>query len=179
MPPTELMRALADAYAGVPPGPPATEEARASYDAFIIDVSVQYLNLPVAVERWQGEGQPYGTSRKMFDDVEHNGRLLVFTGGEDHPYLTRDQNVMFRAVHDYYGHFLGRFQFGPRGEFMAWRAHAGWFSPLALPALAVETLGQNAWVNFGPFSHLPPAQRPYAEQKANLLPAHLWEGLLR
>jgi hypothetical protein len=88
-------------------------------------------------------------------------------------------NDVFRAVHDFFGHAKSGHQFGPTGEYNAWREHAAMFSEAAQPALAAETLAQNAWVNYG--SHLrnemgevpkkgepgfkPLSERPFAEQK--------------
>ncbi len=57
-----------------------------------------------------------------------------------------------------------------RGEENAWVAHSKMFSHEALPALTSETKGQNSWVNNGPHADLPVADRPFAEQKAGLLP---------
>ena len=92
----------------------------------------------------------------MFANIARNGHLFIYTGGSDHPRLTRDQNEKYRAVHDYFGHYLGRHSFGPVGEFNAWRAHCRQFSDTAIPSLTVETLGQNCWVNYGPYSQLIP-----------------------
>jgi hypothetical protein len=96
-------------------------------------------------------------------------------------------NDLFRAVHDYFGHAKEGYEFGPRGEYNAYLAHSRMYSEEARPAMAAETLGQNSWVNFG--SHLrdksgnlpkkgepgfvPAPQRPFAEQKATVLPAEL------
>jgi hypothetical protein len=96
-------------------------------------------------------------------------------------------NDVFRAVHDYFGHAKENYEFGPRGEYNAFLTHYTLYSDQARPALAAETLGQNSWVNYG--SHLrrrdgalprkgeagfiPPAERPFADQKATLLPAEL------
>lgn len=96
-------------------------------------------------------------------------------------------NDIFRAVHDYFGHAKNGNGFGPRGEYNAYLAHAAMFGPDAVQALTSETMGQNSWVNFG--KHLrnetgtvpargekgfvPPQERPYAEQKAALLPPSL------
>ena len=173
-----VLAALAAAYDALPSKRTGDPAAKRSYRAFLREVIAQYDALPVLVERWEREGQPYANSRAMFADVDSNGRLYVYTGGEEHPFLSRDENVMFRAVHDYYGHYLGRFQFGPIGEINAWLAHCRMFGDVAIHAMTAETLGQNCWFNFGPFSHLPPAERPYAEQKACLLPEHLWRPLL-
>ena len=112
--------------------------------------------------------------------------MLADTGIEEggHKYLLND---MFRAVHDYFGHALYGNQFGPRGEEHAWRAHRKMYSDEAAPAMSYETRGQNSWVNYGPHMRRqdgslyqkgdPEYQdvltRPYAEQKANLLPDDL------
>jgi hypothetical protein len=52
-----------------------------------------------------------------------------------------------------------------------WLHHSQMFSPLAQLALTTETRGQNSWFNFGPHAALPIIERPFAEQKATLLPA--------
>lgn len=96
-------------------------------------------------------------------------------------------NDLFRAVHDYFGHAKESFEFGPKGEYNAYLAHNQMFSDSAKPALASETLAQNSWVNYG--KHLrrsdgtlpvkgdkdfvPVTERPYADQKATLLPQDL------
>lgn len=103
--------------------------------------------------------------------IQLGGRELVY-------------NDIFRAVHDFFGHAAEGYQFGPRGEENAWGKHARMYTPVARRAMTAETRGQNSWVNFGghlrrPDGSLPkkgdpdfvPAdQRPYAPQKAGLLP---------
>ncbi len=98
----------------------------------------------------------------MFADVD-GGTLRVFTGGEPHPLLTREENNIFRAVHDYFGHYVTRSGFGPKGETVAWLSHRAMFSIVARPALDVETIGQVAVY----FAGSKPGS--YAEQKAFLL----------
>lgn len=109
--------------------------------------------------------------------------LYFFTGGEpppDHP-LAADSglrlqgvrlthNHVFRVVHDAFGHGLFRRSFGPQGEEQAWLIHASMYANDAIPALTSETRGQNAWFNFGPHAHLKVELRPFADQKAALLP---------
>jgi hypothetical protein len=90
-----------------------------------------------------------------------------------HPYMTPEQNDRFRAVHDFLAHAGGGNQFGAVGEENAYRVHASTLSDLAKRALASETRGQNSWVNFGPESHKPVKERPFAEQKAALWPEEL------
>jgi hypothetical protein len=114
-------------------------------------------------------------SADVFRAIE-SGTLLVFDGGEDHPILSRKENWQFRAVHDCFGHYLAGASFGPNGEENAYRHHRAMFSPEAIRALTTETRGQNAWVNFGAYRHLTPAERPFAPQKAVILPE--WCSLL-
>ncbi len=109
--------------------------------------------------------------------------MVAKTGHVVNGYETR-ANDLLRAVHDYYGHAKEGHEFGPEGELNAWAEHAKTLSPLAQQALTTETHGQNSWVNFGPHlrrpdgsipkrgevNWVPPQARPFAEQKAGILP---------
>lgn len=175
---------VAQHYESSPHDPNHPEVAKA-YGAFKKETLAQYQHLKgrgVKLEPWASEGQPYQNSQEMVNDVHGNNHLHYFTGGDmpaDHPLAEATglveggkpitYNDAFRAVHDFYGHATYGNEFGPRGEEHAWRAHKRMYSPEAQPAMTFETKGQNSWVNFGPHSHLPATQRPFAQQKANLL----------
>lgn len=83
-------------------------------------------------------------------------------------------NDLFRAFHDYYGHYKGKFDFTKEGEEKAYRFHCGQLSDLAIKALTTETRGQNSWVHWGPFADHNKTARGektiHAEQKTGLLP---------
>lgn len=169
---------------------PQHPKVKASYDAMKREVKAQYDFLEkngVKIEPWTREGQPYANSAEMSRDAIGNKHLYYFPtkngygqgqkDPQEHPLLEEvpdrpgvTYNDLFRAVHDYFGHAVKGHQFGPRGELQAYGEHARMFSPLARLALAAETHGQNSWVNFGPHSGLPVKERPYAEQKATILP---------
>ncbi len=126
-------------------------------------------------------------------------------GPADHPLLAPSGvsvsghslvvNDLFRAIHDFYGHAKEGYEFGPRGEYNAYLSHKQMFGPEARAALASETLAQNSWVNYGKHlrdaegnvpkkgepGYTAPQDRPFAEQKAALLPHALTEeaGKLR
>jgi hypothetical protein len=147
---------------------------------------------------WTKEGQPYANSAEMMADIKKNNRLFYFPteagygSGADvavHPLLAPGKsgvpvNDEFRAAHDYFGHAVEGNQFGPLGEERAYQAHRRMFPAEAVGALTSETRGQNSWVNSG--RHLrrddgsiplkgeegfvPPQDRPFADQKAGLLP---------
>lgn len=103
---------------------------------------------------------------EMRHDVVHNNHIGVLsttaTGG--HPVFSNDENDMFRAVHDIFGHLGSGRGVDMHGEDAAYQAHAGMFSPAARPALATETRGQNAALHLtGEFQN----------QKIGTLPGHL------
>lgn len=109
---------------------------------------------------------PYKRARDMMADVRENNRLKVLstesTGG--HPFFTNDQNDMFRAVHDAFGHAATGRGFDPHGEEAAYRSHVSMFTPQARPAMTTETRGQNSALNYG--------SKPgeFAEQKVAVIP---------
>jgi hypothetical protein len=97
----------------------------------------------------------YANSPQMLEDALINRHLYVFGGGEPHqllnkidPYTGLNENQVFRAVHDYYGHGPSGASFGPRGEELAYGTHGQLYSPLAKMAAATETRGQNSFVNY-------------------------------
>jgi hypothetical protein len=97
----------------------------------------------------------YSGSPQMLEDALINRHLYTYAGGEPHeilnkidPYTGLNQNQVFRAVHDYYGHGTTGAPFGPKGEELAYGAHSQIYSPLAKMAAATETRGQNSFVNY-------------------------------
>ena len=142
------------------------------YAALGREVSRQFdvLRKIVKIEYYGDDYVPYRDSADMMNDVKKKRHLWVYSGGEVHPALGKKLNLMFRAVHDFFGHAAQGYSFGPRGEENAWIEHSKLFSPMARLGLTTETRGQSSWVNFGPYRHLPPSKRPYARQKAMVLP---------
>jgi hypothetical protein len=158
---------------------PEDTRVRASYDALCDALAGQFSRLASEVQIRFTAVDPYPTSAAMFDDI-HAGRLSVYTVADlphrhpmlrVHPATAQTYNVIFRAVHDGLAHYPGRHTFGYRGEFAAFKAHCRLMAGNvpAMHALATETLGQNAWYNFGP----KPGKaygKIFAPQKAALLP---------
>lgn len=119
---------------------------------------------------------PYGVHGGQFqydkvmpelrNDVVNNGRISVLstksTGG--HAVFTNDQNDMFRAVHDVFGHLGSGRGIDFNGEEGAYQKHAAMYSPLARGALATETRGQNSGLR---------VHGDFQDQKIGLLPQHL------
>jgi len=122
------------------------EETKHQYDYLTRPKSRGGLGVDVTVT----STDPYKRARDMMADA-NSGKFSVLstaqTGG--HPFFTNDENDMFRAVHDFFGHAATGRGFDPHGEEAAFRSHYSMFSPLARPAMATETRGQNSALNFG------------------------------
>lgn len=177
------------------------EETRAQYDEMLAN--------GIKIEPYEGKGEPYANSAAMLADIRDNKHLYFFLTknafGEgadsgNNALLEKSgikingvdllYNDLFRAVHDYFGHTAEGFEFGPRGEYNAYLAHSRMFSDEAKPALAAETLAQNAWVNFGPqlrredgslpkagdADFVPIAKRRFADQKNTVVPPELLQA---
>lgn len=156
----EIGRMYADA------SPFVTTLARFAYRQFADQVHSQFRDLTASGVRVEfREDDPYTSAEQMFADVA-DGWLRVWATPEEqrHPVLTLDENDMFRAVHDYHGHFMTGRDFSRHGEEAAWVRHSQMFTGLARRAMTSETRGQNSafiWVNGG---------REFPPQKAILLP---------
>lgn len=207
--PAELGMEFADLWESATHNP-TDAETLAGYQAFKDEIRGQYRAIEragVKVEPFRGEGEPYKNSSEMVADVRDNKHLYFLqtekemggNGGKplDHTLLEDSGiqingesfpiNDLFRVVHDYFGHAKEGYQFGPQGEFNAWRAHSEMFSPEAQGALASESIAQTAWTNYGPHARkpdgtlfqkgeegfLPLNKRPFARQKVYLVPNEL------
>lgn len=120
---------------------------------------------------------PYRRSVELFDAIL-SGTWYCYARGNRHPWLTMRENWVFRAVHDYYGHFMNRATFSLEGELRAARAHLNTAERLAKlngdydgagPAIAMETIGQICYY----YTH-----REYAPQKLGLMPMELLTEVL-
>lgn len=190
----------ADDYVAMPhePNNPAVKASYNSLKSQV-DEQHKFLaeRAGVKIEPWSGAGEPYPNSDAMRQDVLKNNHLyfLATDAGVnadqlplDHPMAEETAsglaNDKFRAVHDYFGHTAEKNSFGPKGEQEAYNAHKQSFSGSAIPALTTETRGQNSFVNAGPHlrneagvlpkkgepGFVPLAERPFAPQKAGILP---------
>jgi len=115
-------------------------------------------------------GQMVPDSKAMMEDVLNNKHLFVRSSAIDfvdnpHPILSAEENDIFRAVHEFFGHAASGSNFRAAGEEGAWVSHSSMFSFAARRALTTETRGQNSYYNF-----LDPEIKQFAPQKAALFP---------
>ena len=209
--PEARLKEIADYFQNVAKHQPDAPEVLRSYRAMADETVEQYKAMIAAgikPEPYGGKGEPYASSEEMMRDVRENKHLYFLRtdnafgqGTQDaaNPLLEKSGqrigdfellvNDVFRVVHDYFGHTQQGLQFGPRGEFNAWKSHSRMYSDEAQGAVAAETLAQNAWVNFGAHlrradgsipkkgeeGYVPPQERPFGEQKNFLVPQELMQ----
>jgi hypothetical protein len=161
----DAARAAASAYEKLPSFDPAAVPA---FTAMREEVKKQFDHLgkmgySVEVTKHDPYYDGGMNPAALMKDLRDNRRLKVLstatTGG--HPFFTNEENDMFRAVHDAFGHAATGRGFDRHGEEAAYLAHARMFSPLARQALATETRGQNSFFN---------VHNKFAEQKVAVLP---------
>jgi len=164
----EMRREMARLYDKLPSYDP---EAQPAYSQFKREINIQFhLLLAMGIDVTWNPTQKFMPSKKMFRELDVNWAMEVFTGGDPHQTLGVT-NFRFRAIHDYFGHYVGRNNFTADGEEKAWEQHSKMFSPLARRAMTSETRGQNSWFNYTPANiNLKPRDRKFAEQKTALLP---------
>lgn len=133
--------------------PEYDRRAEAAYVAFRNETVRQWEELNRKIRLSVSASDPYADYSEMVQAVQ-GGSLAVLstatTGG--HPFMTDAENDMFRAVHDYHGHYLTGRDFSRHGEEAAWTRHSRMYSDLARSAMTSETRGQNSvfiWLNGG------------------------------
>jgi len=161
---------------------PKDPKVKQAYNALVREVKAQYDFIRKAgftVEFTKED--PYPDSKAMMKDLCENRRLRVFSGSASHPFMTDRENVLFRAVHDFFGHAAHGHNFNQHGEENAWVEHSKMFTEKARAALTTETRGQNNWFNCAinpetgkPYNQKGNPQKTYAEQKAAVLPKRFW-----
>ena len=132
---------VADAYEAAPE---YDESALASFRA-LIDHAVNKLYPKIigsGIDVQFVDSDPYEDRDQMADDVKRNKVLKISSMFNDHPVFSPEENLKFRAVHDYYTHIVCDQDFGLRGELKAYNTHARLAPPIARPALFTEVVGQ-------------------------------------
>lgn len=186
----DAAKRVAQAYEGLNSNP-ADPRVQEAYGALKQESAAQFKYMTDPVDRgglgikvdfvprdqnpYNAAGDIQAVADAMKQDVAQNKHLYVdmTSPDEGHPLLTPDENNVFRAVHDFFGHQRAGTYFDRAGEEVAYQHHAQMFSPLAREALATETRGQNTFLNYSDFNDARRAaglEAQFPEQKAALLP---------
>jgi hypothetical protein len=88
------------------------------YSALAETTQTLFSQIPVPVV-FQ-EADPYDDYQDMAETVGREQQLRVYNQHTDHPILTHEETLQFRAVHDWFGHLEADVDFTPRGEFKKW-----------------------------------------------------------
>jgi len=150
-----------------------SEETKQAFEALAREVEEQFkiLTDELGIKVEFTDDDPYENFEEMYKDFVQNKRLKILktesTGG--HPIFTNEQNDMFRAVHDAFGHLATGRGFDRHGEEAAYQAHKSMFGPEAVKAAATELRGQNAFLISRGF---------FGPQKIMLLPERMRKMLL-
>lgn len=157
-------RKIAELYMSAPNNDERRETIDA-YRAFAFETEQQYKELGNVLSLGVQSSDPYSSYQDMRADVSQ-GRLDVLSTASSgsHPYMTDSQNDMFRAVHDFHGHYMTGRDFSRHGEEAAWTRHSLMYSPLARRAMTTETRGQNSAFIFAL------GGKTFPTQKLTLLP---------
>ena len=137
---------VAQAYAARPLYQP---DVVYSWQALITHIDKMYRQLLSQVTVIPTADDPYPGYEEMMTDIRQHGRMKVYTGASEHPVWTPEENVRFRAVHDYIVHRAGEHNFTLRGELGAYNRHVKIAPPEARIALFTEIVGQTCsyWHN--------------------------------
>ena len=106
------------------------EETTQLYEALPTDLRVRFK-----------PGQPYAAAADLHR-VHATRYLVVSTDNNFHPVWTCEENLRFRAVHDWYGHILTGYDFTLDGELGAYMATGELHTPSAKHALFTEVYVQ-------------------------------------
>lgn len=172
----DRQKAIADAYEDLPVSAVDDAEVQAAYDDLVRETEEQARFLRergITIEIVDED--PYANPAEMMRDVAENRRIRALStraSNSSHPYLTDEQNDLFRAVHDFFGHAMTGRGFDMHGEEAAWLAHSRMFSGNARRALTTETRGQNSW------HHVYGESKRFADQKVALLPQDIVDDAL-
>ncbi|QIW88620.1 hypothetical protein P59_251 [Bacillus phage P59] len=66
------------------------------------------------------EDDHYKSAKDMREKVTETGIIYIFSGNNDHPYLTPEENLKGRAVHDVFAHMVCGCPFSFQGELNAY-----------------------------------------------------------
>jgi hypothetical protein len=137
-------------------GDAPTPETLRSYEALRKETVDQYTHMTrptheggMGISVQVTDNDPYSNPEDLANDLRNRQiKVLSTKSTGPHGYFSDEENDMFRAVHDVFGHAgIGR-NFGRHGEEAAFQSHRQMFTPAAQTALTAETRGQNSYLNY-------------------------------
>ena len=102
--------------------------------------------IPVPVEYQSND--PYSDYEDMAKTVAKEQKLRIYNQHTDHPFFTHEQQLAFRAVHDWYGHLSADVDFSPEGEYRKYLHMRKHFRPEENRVMFAEVVGQVGAVHY-------------------------------
>jgi len=134
--------------------PEYNEEAAKLYDLFYKSIEKMLKRAKSDVNINYTPDDPYSSPEEIGSDIIKNKNLDIYSGHSDHPVMSPDKNVAFRAVHDYFAHIgpnrksKGSYKshnFTLRGEYNAYLTHTRLAPKATIPILFTEVVGQASY----------------------------------
>lgn len=144
----EFLNELRDQY-------DALYKAGYRFEAHAVDpynVGADFIGSPGVPPQLMGSNDIQAGNKGLLaqTDIRDNQHLFVYGSYPSNPAFSDEINVLFRAVHDTFGHLTDGYSFGPQGELNALIKHMQMFKSAGARKVAlVELGGQNAMTNFG------------------------------
>lgn len=142
---TDIGREYVEADSLPGEGEPITADV---YQDLALKVAWLFDRIPVPVT-FQPE-DPYDGYADMARTVGEERRLRVYNQHTDHPHLTHQQQLKFRAVHDWHGHLSADVDFSPAGEYRKYLHMRRYFNFQENRAVFGEVVGQAGAVHYLP-----------------------------
>jgi len=115
-------------------------DIRSKYQTIAAVVTELFDQIPVPVV-FQ-ENDPYDDYQHMAETVGKEQQLRVYSGHADHPVMSDETNLKFRAVHDWFGHLKYDVDFTTVGEYHKWLNMCADFPQDTHGVLFAEVVGQ-------------------------------------
>jgi len=117
-----------------------------AYDVISRINNVMYDRIPIEVI-WTDD-DPYGSYTNMRRRVRDEKVLYVYEGGSNPIYMSHEDNIKGRAVHDYFGHLDADCNFSMRGEWEKYNHVKDRYPAWVRPLLFTEIVGQRAMISY-------------------------------
>ena len=102
--------------------------------------------IPVPVE-YQPE-DPYSSYEDMARTVAEEQKLRVYNKHNNHRFFSKEENLAFRALHDWYGHLSADVDFSVKGEFQKFEHMREHFRPEENKVMFAEVVGQRCAIHY-------------------------------
>ena len=129
---------------------PNDEEFQEHIEMYLAITKMLMAKMEKEIQVMFTSDDPYSSYEEMVADIDENGVFRVFNGGSHPEYLgtskteSMENNLMGRAVHDYWGHYGNECDFSFWGEFEKWHHQKKFYPEVCHPYLFTEVVGQTA-----------------------------------